>query len=290
MQVAYVVLAIGLLRLLWSYRFSLFSHIFGKSPRAGAISLPYHAGYEAEALLSSTSRPRTPASASHSRHGSVASLYSRPGSPGGADSRDERSHSQSGFRLPGLPRLSFSGLSQPTSPLPIGGAPEEPGSGHNPALGQRGGMLFLPLWYPTSPLPSPSDAPPAYQRSASPLPGPSSSPFLDAPGSISPKAAQHGGIFRPHALHAPIPSNRYRDEESAVVLDDAEDEETRVSGASTSWTTYLPWWAKSGGRELDAAVGIQAEGARARTPVPKASSDADALSLHSVKVNSRSSS
>ena len=281
MQVAYVVLALGVLRLLWSYRFSLFSRIFGKTPRSGAIALPYHAGHEAEALLSSTSRPRTPASASHSRHGSVASLYSRPGSPTHSGQEERR-----GLRLPSLPRLSFSGLAQPTSPAGI------PGTGHNPALGQRGGMLFLPLWYPTSPLPSPSDAPPAYQPPTSPLlgsspGGPSSVPLLDPSSSVSPKVG-HATIFRPHALHASTSSSsRYRDEESAIVDDD--EQETPATGATTSWTSYLPWWARSGGKELDEALGIQAEGARARTPVPKPGSDIDALSLHSVKVSSRNS-
>lgn len=281
MQVAYVVLAFGALRLLWSYRFSLFSRAFGKSPRAGAIALPYHAmGAEAEALLGSTSRPRTPAaSAAHSRQGSVASLYgpSRPGSP---DHHERRG----GLRIPALPRLSFSNLSQPTSPQQFAA-----GTGHNPALGQRGGMLFLPLWYPTSPLPSPLDAPPAYAPPSSPLLG-ASSTAADAPG---PSSAS-GKVFRPHVLHASA-SRRYRDEESALHTSDDEDSpeaaradaDAPASGTSTSWTSYLPWWARSGGRELDAAVGIQAEGARARTPVPHPSSDVDALSLHSVKVTSR---
>lgn len=280
MQIAYIVLALGAFRLLWSYRFSLFSHIFGKAPRSGAIALPYHhaSGAEAEALLTATFRPRTPASASHSRAGSVGSLYgpSRPSSPD--QDRDRR---LSGLRIPALPRLSFSGLSQPATPQQYAA-----GQGHNPALGTRGGMLFLPLWYPTSPLPSlhsPLDAPPAYAPPSSPLLGSSSSPLPTQQGGTSAK------VFRPHALHIPAPRDRYRDEESALATDDDDEDAASPQGASTSWTSYLPWWAKSGGKELDAAMGIQAEGARARTPVPAPGSDVDALSLHSVKVTRRGS-
>ena len=160
MNIMTVVIVLGALRLLWSYRYTLFGKICpciagaARSPRAGAIRLPLHSGdVDSQRASLSASRPGTPRH-SHSRNTSIVSFASGPSRPSSPP-----------------PRLA---ISTETATLLGNGTsntvPAPASAGSNSALGQRGSMFFLPLWYPTSSSSNSSspftaaqeDAPPAY--------------------------------------------------------------------------------------------------------------------------------
>lgn len=226
MNLAALVIVLGSCKLLWGYRYAMWSKLVGKpkGPRTGAIALPLHA--------QDASRPSTPY---HSRNPSLSA--SRPSSPTFGQ------HAS---------RASISSLaSEPALAVP---SPSGRSSG-NSALGQRGSLYFLPLWYPTSPNPPTAslDPPPAYQPSHQQAA--SRRPVPDLLDDDDEDADEETGLRQSGSRRPAVPDRR-------------------DSGWSSHIAAFLHFQSQS-------QEGVYS---RANNVPANPASDTDALSLHSVKI------
>lgn len=209
LNVLFVVVALGTLKLVWNMRYVLFGKLCcrrGAKKSRGAIRLPYHVGdgYSSDGSTSATpgqsARPRSPFYPQHSRNGSTAGATnyssSQPGSPiipaSSTPAPGSYHHAQSKYLTSSHNRRSsewsaasdgtpYSRPITPTLPLLASPNPSNDSKRSDSALGQRGSLFFLPLWFPTSSSPSANhdpeypSPPPAY---TSPLPA--ASPRLNS--------------------------------------------------------------------------------------------------------------